>query len=229
MRNNGANCLLVVVCRVRYTTTMLLQPWTFRAALTVIIAAVGVLEGCIDTCVLSGNACNVSSDCEGGDVCLLPNPDDDLGCPVVTGTCGPGDCGSDADCAEGCCNLTTRQCGVAFDECLTAQCSTTDDCGFGEACVSGACRSTCNDDVDCPGSERCLGTCRAAIGTVCSIDSGFGECFNGDCVNTNAAGAEVQSYCTDGCNLDLVDSSIEGEKFACPAGYSCVDNRCLQQ
>lgn len=191
-------------------------------------SASALVQGCIDTCVLSGKACNVSTDCEGGEVCLYPGPND-LGCPVVTGTCGPGDCGSDADCAEGCCNLTTRQCGVAFDECLTPQCTTTGDCGFGEECVSGACRSTCDDDIDCPGTERCLGTCHAAIGTVCSIDADFGDCFYGDCVNTNAAGAQVDAYCTDGCNLDLVDSSIDDEKFTCPAGYSCIDNRCLQQ
>jgi hypothetical protein len=196
-----------------------------------VVAAVGfaavtgvLLDGCIDTCVLSGKACNVSSDCEGAEVCLYPGPYD-VGCPVVTGSCGVGDCGNNADCEIGCCNLDTRQCGLDREACAgTPECSSNDDCDFSNECVRGSCRSTCDDDVDCPGSERCLGTCHAPIGTPCSIDNGFGDCYFGTCLDENTAGEQVPAYCTDGCTND---SNPEGEKTTCPVGYSCDGNVCV--
>ena len=194
------------------------------------VAAIGLgasalLEGCIDRCVMSGKGCNVSSDCEGGEVCLYPGPDD-LGCPVLTGTCGPGECGNDLDCEAGCCNLETRQCGFVLDACAAPpQCTTNSDCGVDQGCFHGTCRSTCDDDIDCPGSERCLITCHTPIGIICSFESSD-DCFGGDCVNTNAVGDEVPSYCTDRCNRDIIDNE---DKYSCPAGYSCVDDHCLQQ
>ncbi len=210
---------------------------TFRllssgAVLCVVAIGLGtsvLVEGCIDTCVLSGKACNVSSDCEGGEVCLHPGPDD-VGCPVVTGTCEVGACGNDLDCEAGCCNLETRQCGFVLDACAgPAQCGSDGECGFGEQCVVGTCRSTCDNDFECPGSERCQTTCQAPIGTICSIDAGFGECFHGDCVDINATDQQVAPYCTESCNLELVGSTIEDTKFTCPDGYACVDYRCLQE
>ena len=197
------------------------RPWLLLWSLAIgVSVAVTVVsgEGCVDPCVLSGQACNISSDCDGDEVCRFPGLNDP-GCPVVTGTCGPGECGSDAECDDGCCNLETRQCGQKRDECAgTPECEDDADCSTIQRCRAGTCRDSCEDDVNCPGSERCSLNCTAPIGAACSIDDTIAECFGGECTDRDADNNEVAAYCTDGCGLD-----IEGYKSFCPDGFVCVN------
>jgi hypothetical protein len=202
---------------------------TWRAFLFGVVVVLGagglaLVDGCTDGCVLSGRACNITSDCDGGEVCRVPGRRE-VGCFVVRGTCGPGACGSDAECSLSCCNLDTYTCGQRRDRCEgDPACATDDDCSFRQECKGGTCRANCDDDTDCPGSERCrIGVCTAPIGVPCDPTI-FGDCFGDDCLDTDTNNRQVAPYCTATCGF-----TSEGNKTDCPPGFACVDRRCRLQ
>jgi len=188
---------------------------------------------CVDPCLLTGGACNVSSDCREGQVCLHAAPDD-LSCPVVKGVCGEGACGSDDDCDFGCCDLVERVCVLSSFDCASRACteafaSSVEEggCEEGLECNDGACLLACEDDFDCPGSARCFaGRCTAQLGDRCNPD--HDDCHAAsDCIDLDLAGEPTEPYCTVTCFEFDSDTS----KTRCEAGYRCDadNNECRRE
>lgn len=204
---------------------------------TVVFASVAVVGGgalgsaCVDPCLFSGNACNVTSDCEGSQVCIHAGPDDAAACALFAGVCGDGDCGSDDDCDFGCCDITERACVMSSFNCVSRECDVGSfegpperPCGDDQACEDGRCVDECDDDFDCPGDARCIVNCTADIGERCTPD--LDSCFGGSCVDENFNGQSTEPYCTATC----FDFDIEGSRTSCPTGFACEPdtNDCLR-
>jgi hypothetical protein len=154
---------------------------------------------------------DVGEDCDDG------NPTNGDGCDDDCSF----SCTSDAACDDGAtcngaetCNLATHQCQAG-----TAAADGT-ECGVGMQCQSGACVTTCSDDLDCQAVDPCLGaqTCNLDInicegtalddGAECDLDGEPGICLGGAC---------SESMCGDG----FVDEAA-GEQCEPPSMGACT-------
>jgi Cys-rich repeat protein len=123
-----------------------------------------------------------------------------------------GQCGSNADCAEGfvcsshvCVNPTKLRCGEK------PSCRYDLDCASG-SCQDGCCLPPCTSDSECGLTESCIdGACRVPPSDNCLSDE--------DCTNPNAAHCEVQ---TGTCSRCLEDAH-------CPDDFICENFGCKEK
>lgn len=191
-------------------------------------------------------ACGADETCEGGKTCVNGLCID--GCNFSY-ECGPGKVCFDGACVAGCSEQNPCDAGYTCDNggCVpdteNPQCDATHACPSGQICVDGLCTTGCNVNTDCASGEICDGTAHACIpdpspkpacdtatpcpapqicqadgychypcGTLTEcklIDNRFVACDQGVC--------KTQEEIAPECTLDQ----------PCPAGKSCISNKCL--
>ena len=129
----------------------------------------------------------------------------------------------------GCDALTCRDCAAAD---VRAACSGRNDCPDGQVCDGaldtnpGLCARLCSTNADCAAGQRCvLDRCTVSIGKPCITDEerGIGavpqqdRCHGLTCETRDAAGNQVDPYCTGNCIL---------EDDVCPVDFACLDDAC---
>ena len=172
----------------------------------------GAVAACRPVIQPSPERCdNVDNDCDG-------TVDEEAPCPDSK-RCFQGKCVASCSTGEFRCPNTfeCNDAGVCIDlACQTVQ------CGEGEVCIGGACRSACQD-VTCPINQQCqLGRCvDLCAGVTCESEK---VCENGICVQNCGcrACADDQACHSDGRCVD-----IGCETKTCDAGQVCKAGACI--
>jgi hypothetical protein len=191
-------------------------------------------------------ACDADDKCSDGKTCVNGLCID--GCNFSY-ECGPGKVCFDGACVDGCSDQNPCDAGYTCENggCVldpaNPECDATMPCPSGEICVDGLCTTGCNANTDCKAGEVCDGSAHACIpdpspkplcdsSTPCpapqicqadgychypcgalteckKIDNRFVACDQGVCKTQEEVAPE--------CTLTM----------PCPAGKSCVSNKCL--
>jgi Cys-rich repeat protein len=180
-----------------------MKKWHFFAQMLP-LAALVLLSGCPNEVPNPPKGdCTDNTDCEVGKVCQ-------------EGACVEA-CGSDADCGNGHCQLTSGRCVQCLENghcasgetcnTLTGQCTAgSSGCTNNSECPSGVCDTgkgacvQCTDNSHCPGGFCNLADNSCQTGPECTVD---GDCFGGRCEPTGQTCVECydNSHCSSGnCN-----------------------------
>jgi len=163
-------------------------------------------------CIPPPDACNSSSDCATGHVCIE-------GFCRLPGTCSP-------DCAPGqvCIDDTCRTPWPAF-------CTGSGDCTSAEVCIEGFCRLPGTCSPDCAPGQVCIDdTCRTPWPALCT---GSGDCAPAEvCVEgfcrlpgTCSPACSPEKACVNGaCRPIMCNDSVE-----CAANQVCIEGFCRLQ
>ncbi len=188
-------------------------------------------------------SCTSDNDCEppficfdtgAGAFCNLPDPCDDVWCPV-------GDVCYGGSCFEGCtgCGDTCYDGLSGTDRCATSACEGV-VCPVGEVCMNGLCGEPCMTSSDCPTSHICEDACATGVadsdcaaGGRClpdpcqNVNCNTGQtCVDGACVTqcTGPGGCGATEVCYDGgCISDPCDPN------PCSSGETCYGGACYTQ
>lgn len=172
-------------------------------------AALGLVVACTRSVADNGSTCELNTDCRAPLVC-------------AAGLCRP-QCRGDRDCAAGESCHGVGETAVCVPSGMAVPCAFSSQCGDGQHCVGGTCRTGCTTDADCAGAGACVtGVCSLPV-IATGSDGGALDATSGD-ARPSCAGVRCGARCVD----TMTDPEHCGAcEIACATGTTCVGGACV--